>query len=246
MIYGLYQSAGGMMTQEYRQDLIANNLANAETIGFKREIAVFAERGTAPGFKDVTPDELQAMTGGVWLGRTATDYSEAKFTRTSNPLDIAIAGPGFLQVQVNKESFLTRDGRLMLSPEGRLVAQADGAAVLDESGEEIVLNPRGGRVTIDEDGQVQQDGQERARLAVVVPQNYEELQKQAGGRFRADSKSLSDSPARLLAEHLENAGVEPIRELATMLEASRAYQMNAQMISLQDQTVGRLISAVTA
>ena len=116
MIYGLYQSAAGMMTNEYRQNVIANNLANAQTVGFKRDVAVFSERlreSELDRYSNPSNDLMEALSGGLWLGRTHTDFSNGELTRTGNPLDVALEGAGFLMVESGGRQLLTRDGRMV-------------------------------------------------------------------------------------------------------------------------------------
>lgn len=251
MIYGLYQSAAGMMVNEYRQNVLANNLANAETVGFKRDIASFAERlrASQAGRRDgPTNDLLEALSGGTWLARTDTDFSEAAFIKTDNPLDVAIAGPGFLRVAADGEEYLTRDGRMLMSPDGWLVSAVDGASILSHAGQPIRLNPRGGEASIDQDGRIRQDGVTVARLGLVNVhvEDYPKLRKVGASRFDAEGVRLTDSPAKINQGTTESSGAEPIKELTTMIESARAYMLNAQMLTLQDQSAGRLINAVAA
>lgn len=249
MIYGLYQSAAGMMTQEYRQDVIANNLANAETVGFKRDIATVAERMRADraGERSGPSDKpLDNLTGGVWLGRTATDFTEAPFQRTGNATDVAIVGAGFLRFAVAGRELLSRDGRLTTDADGTLVSVTDGAPALSASGHPIRTNPRGGAISIDASGEVQQNGVVIGRIGLVDVPNHAGLRKVGNGRFLAEGQTATGSPALLQSGHVEPSGVQPIFELTGMLEASRAYQFNAQMITLQDQTAARLINVVAS
>ncbi|RMF81664.1 MAG: flagellar hook-basal body complex protein, partial [Planctomycetota bacterium] len=154
MIYGLYQSAAGMMVNEYRQGVLANNLANAETTGFKRDIAAFSERRTASQAgerRGPTHDLMERLTGGIWLGKTTTDFGEGALQRTGMATDVALAGPGFFQVRdASGADLLTRDGRLLIDGDGWLVSATDGAQVLGRGGAPIRLNPRGGEPTIDD------------------------------------------------------------------------------------------------
>ena len=248
MIYGLYNSAAGMMVNEYRQAVLANNLANAETTGFKRDIAVFSERQPAsvagvrhgPSARD-----MQGLSGGLWLGKTFTDHSEASKIQTDNPLDVALEGPGFLSVDVDGQPQYTRDGRLMMDLDGRLVSVTDGAPVRGRGGSPIVLNPRGSQPSIDTDGRVTQDGQVVAELELVDFADYAALQKAGDNRLIGPEDSAVPSPAYVHAGYIESSGAQPMNELVSMIEASRSYQMNAQMVSLQDQTIGRLISVIT-
>jgi flagellar basal-body rod protein FlgF len=247
MIYGIYHSAAGMMTNEYRQNVIANNLANADTVGFKQDLAVFAERlpeSAMSAGRGSSTAGLESLSGGLWLGRTDTDFSQGALVRTQNQLDLALDGPGFLVVEVNGQPQYTRDGRLLRDAQGTLRAATDGAAVLDATGTPLIVNPFGGDPTIDEDGRVWQDGGVVGQLGVTDFADYRVLRKAGRGRFDAGAAETVASPARVKSGYLESSGVEPVKELVNMIETSRAYQMNAQMLSLQDQSLGRLISVI--
>jgi flagellar basal-body rod protein FlgF len=249
MIYGLYQSAAGMMVNEYRQDVLANNLANAETVGFKREIASFAERlraSEAGRREGPSNDLMEALSGGIWLGRTQTDFSEGAPIKTDNPLDVLITGPGFLRIGADGQEYLTRDGRMLMDADGWLVSATDGASILGQAGQPIRLNPHGGEVMIDEDGRVRQGEMTVGQLGLVDVDNEQALRKSGAGRFELGGAKLTRSPAKIVQGCVESSGVVPIQELATMIDASRAYQLNAQMLSLQDQSAGRLINAVAS
>lgn len=247
MIYGLYNSAAGMMVHEYKQAVIANNLANADTVGFKRDVPVFSEREPAAAAGERSggsaPD-LASLSGGLWLGRTYTDYAEGAFHQTDNPLDAAIVGAGFFQVSKDGRELLTRDGRMMTDSTGRLVSVEDGAAVLGRGGNEIRINPLGGEVSITREGRVMQDGAPIGELAVVEVPDYLQLQKVGGGRFAAPEDAAQDVYRELRAGQVEDSAADPLAELVDMIASNRAYQLNAQMISLQDQTVGRLIGVI--
>ncbi len=246
MIYGLYQSAAGMLTTEYRQNVIANNLANADTVGFKRDMVTLAERQPAAesGRRDgpSNPD-LAGLSGGLWLGRTYTDFREGPFVQTGNTADVALQGPGFLTVQSPQGPLYTRDGRLNVGPDGTLVAVTDGAPVLGLGGAPIRLNPVGGPIAIDTAGGVWQDGGMRGELQVVDFPDYAALQKVGTNRFAAPATGAVAAPALVQQGYVENSSVQPIQELVNMLDASHAYELNARMVSLQDDGVGKLIQA---
>ena len=247
MIYGLYQSAAGMMVNEYRQNVLANNIANAETVGFKREVASFAERlrASEAGRREGPSNELmEALSGGIWLGRTDTDFSEGAPIKTDNPLDVLITGPGFLRVSANGQEYLTRDGRMLMDADGWLVSVVDGASILGQGGQPIHLNPRGGEISIDQDGRISQGGQLAGRLGLVNVDNEQALRKAGANRFVLGGAKLTRSLAEITQGCVESSGIEPVKELTAMIEAARAYQLNAQMITLQDQSAGRLINTV--
>ncbi len=247
MIYGLYNSAAGMMVSEYRQSVLANNIANAETVGFKRDVATFAERlpeAQAGGRDGPSDPGMAGLSGGTWLGRTFTDHSPAAKTQTGMWSDVSLDGPGFLAVQAGGQRLYTRDGRMTMDADGALVAASDGAPILGRGGLPIQLNPHGGEPTIDSDGRIRQNGAVVAELEVVDFADYDVLRKAGAARFTAPDSALVGSPALVRSGFLENSGVQPLGELVSMIEASRAYQLNARMVGLQDETIGKLISTV--
>jgi len=247
VIYGLYNSAAGMMTSEYRQSVLANNIANAETVGFKPDHATFAERlparlaGERHGPSAV---DLEGLSGGLWLGQTHTDFSAGAKVKTDNWHDVALEGPGFLMVQDGDQVLYTRDGRLLMDRDGRLVAATDGAPMLGRAGQPIRLNPRGGVPSIDTQGRISQDGAVVAELGLVDFQDHGVLRKAGATRFVGPSASKQRPPTLVLSGYTESSGTEPLTELVNMIEASRAYQINARMVMLQDESIGRLISTV--
>ncbi len=245
MIYGLYNSAAGMMTNEYRQAVLANNLANADTVGFRPDVPTFAERlpaTLASRRHGPSAEDLQNFSGGLWLGRTYTDHRPSTTLETGNPLDVALDGPGFLSVMAHGQRLYTRDGRMMMDADGNLVAVTDGASILNRGGAPIHLNPHGGPPSIDTQGRIIQDGAVVAQLELVDFDDYEGLRKVGGARFAAPDKAAFRAPVLVKAGHTERSGVEPVTELVNMLEASRAYEINARMVALQDQSVGQLIN----
>ena len=247
MIYGLYQSAAGMMANEYRQGVIANNLANADTVGFKRDVAVLAERLPArlAGERDGAGQELlDALSGGVWLGRTDTDFSQGTIQHTDNATDVALEGPGFLLVEQDGRQLATRDGRMIVDGLGRLVAATDGAPVLGVGGAPIRVNPRGGPIQISEFGAVEQDGRIVGRLGLIDFADYRALRKAGASRFAFEAATPAAPAARFIGRAVEGSGSSPIAEMVSMIEAARSYQLNASLLTAQDQSVGRLISTL--
>lgn len=247
MIYGLYHSTAGMLTTEYRQAVISNNLANTDTVGFKRDIATFAERLPAElaGRRyGPSAEGMAGLSGGLWLGRTCTDFTAAEKLVTNNPLDVSLDGPGFLAVESGGQVLYTRDGRLQRNPEGLLVSAADGAPVLGQGGVPIRVNPVGGELGIDGYGRVTQDGGIVGQLELLDFPDYGSLVKVGDTRFTGPDEEAVPAAALVQSGYLEAAGVQPVAELVDMMEASRAYQINARMVSMQDETAGRLISTI--
>ncbi len=155
MPYGLYISAEGAQAQTRRLDVIANNIANVDTVGFKRDLAVMQsryseaiERGMASPGEAAQSD----IGGGVQFQESVTDFSQGPLRRTGNPTDAALQGDGFFVVRKGQERMLTRAGNFRLKPTGELVTQ-QGYPVLSEDNTPITINPDGGRWDIGAYGQ---------------------------------------------------------------------------------------------
>ncbi len=251
MLYGLYLSATGVMTNSYRQDVIANNLANAQTIGFKRDLAFFRERPTAfqemPGESDSTDPLLENIGGGTLAMPTSVDTSPGELEQTSNNLDVAVTGSGYFAVDDNGKQMLTRNGRFMIDNNGYLIlANSHGQKVLDPSGKAIRLDGTVRDVTsIAQDGQITQKGQAAGRIGLFDVPDPSQLHKEGGTLLAGpDISQLSPSNSPLRSEWIENANVDPATEMAALMDTQRQLEANANMIRYQDQTLGELVNSV--
>lgn len=249
MIYGLYLSATGVMANSYRQDVIANNLANSESVGFKRNLALFQERRTEARTRGLgasaTDPMLERLGGGLLVSPTAVDTSQGELEQTGNPLDVAIQGEGYLMVDDNGRRRLTRDGRMMIDRTGHLVlANGEGRQVLDGAGKPIVLQ-LSARTEIAEDGQITQDGVPTGRLGVYQPVNPGRLRNEAGNLLAVtDGQTPRAITPMVRSGFVERANVEPSTELVQLMETQRQLEANANMIRYQDQTLSRLVNDV--
>ncbi len=247
MVYGLWQSAAGLQAQEYRQAVIANNLANAETPGFKADRIAFQERlnaASAHGDLQAGYPALDAMTGGLFETPVYTDFSQGGILPSNSALDVAVDGEGFLMVQSRDGVRYTRDGRFVMDNQGSLVHASTGGAVLNADGQPIMLDPSSSEpVRIDESGQVRQGERSVGRLALVAFADHRQLDKIGGNLYAADAAARSQKAGgRIKQSAYEASGVEPISALVEMIAATRAYEANARLISLQDESLGRVVS----
>ncbi len=145
MLSGLYISAAGLQAQDMRQAVIANNLANAQTNGFKRDLVSMQARLQAPR-EDVQMMKYLVPTfgnqgGGVNAMGVGMDLAQAPLVETTNQTDVAIEGRGFFTVKGDKEGekSLTRDGQFLINTDGALVTANGGRPVLSSEGQPIVL-----------------------------------------------------------------------------------------------------------
>jgi flagellar basal body rod protein FlgG len=247
MNYGLYLSAAGMQAQQARQTVISNNLANAQTTGFKRDLAVMRSRLNA-GYEDATMFPYRAPVtrdqgGGVFAVNGGIDLSQSALKDSSSATDVALDGRGFFMVAgENGQKLLTRDGNFLLNNEGTLVTVADGREVLSADGQPIKLNPDL-PVKIDGKGRISQGNVTAAQLGLTNVADSRRLRKIGGNLLTVDSPdALSDLPAdtRVCQSKLETSGVEPVVEMVNMMEGQRAFEANARMISFQDTTLSQL------
>jgi flagellar basal-body rod protein FlgF len=257
VIYGLYLSATGVLTNSYRQDVIANNIANAETVGFKRDLALFQERPTeaqARRFRGgssstgQTNDLLEGLGGGMFASPTQIDTKSGELETTGNNLDVAIAGDdGYFMVRDHDgTSRLTRNGSFMIDDSGHLILAHSGQQVLDAKRKPIVLNGAlRAQTEIAQDGHISQAGQPAARLGLFSVKDP--------GRFTKRGEMLLDHPdvnalaaatSQLHSGAVERANVDPTTELALLMDAQRQLEANANMIRYQDTMLGKLVNEV--
>ncbi len=251
MSYGLWLSAAGLQVNEYRQSIAANNLANTDTVGFKRDLAVIQERmvetRAAAGQNRFANGILDNMTGGSWVKPTIHTFDQGGLERTDSNLDVAIKGPGFLVVQDGGEARYTRDGRMTLNRDGEIVMVAGEGRlkVLGPDNQPIVVDPRAqGELDISPDGIIRQGENLVGRLSLVNFAGTGQLTKEGTGLYRNHGQPPTNSKSQVLSGYTERSTADPIMGLAAMIEISRAYELNANLISLQDQTIGQAVTTV--
>jgi len=246
MIYGLYLSATGVLACSHRQDVIANNLANSETVGFKRDLVIQQHRLTeaARTHSRQTDPLLEPLGGATGVLPTYTDYSPGEVEDTGNPLDLAIQGQGFFAVQKNGRIMLTRDGRFMVGRNGALVT-AGGAEVLDGRLRPIRTGSAS-PLSVSQDGTITQDGQSIGRIGVFEQPPRAMLRKTGASliEYAGNAERLRPAASTIRSGALERSNADPIVELAAMMEAQRQLEANVNMIRYQDQTLGRLVNDV--
>jgi flagellar basal body rod protein FlgG len=252
MLYGLYTSAQGIQAQSFRVDVIANNLANASTTGFKRDLAIFQSHrpyDVENGLSSEPPGNQNALSGGLSTSQVATDFSTGPMTHTGATYDVALTGHGFFQVSDGQQRYLTRNGQFTVATNGDLVAQGSGMRVQSTVGGPISIPAEAVRVEIADDGTlttVGTDGAQTqlARLALVQPASEGQLQKIGNSLYRTDgSVSPAGPDLQVRQGYVEGSGVSAMSEMVQMIQASRAAEANVNMIKFQDDALDRLLQA---
>jgi flagellar basal-body rod protein FlgF len=249
MLYGIYQSAGGLQLNQYRQDVLANNLANVQTSGFKHDVTMVTERQVAsqePGGDPWMSNQmLDQLTGGSLVAPTHTVFEQGPLEKTGQPLDLALVGDGFFAVQKDGQEHYTRDGKFTINPDGSLVTVAGNHPVLDKQGNTITVPKElTGQVEFGADGVLRAGRQEFGQLRVVDFENKQHLRKVGQNVFQAIDAQPVESNASLRVGMSEKSTVDSMKSMVSMLEVTRAYQMNSTLIGLADSTLGRAVNDI--
>lgn len=227
----VYVGLSRQMALRRELDVIANNMANSDTAGFKVEDAMWRTEAKAAPRTPQSDAIAFVLDDGV-----ARDFTQGAMAQTSSPLDLAIEGPGFFQVSTPGGQRYTRDGRLTLDPTGKLVTQA-GNAVQGEGGSDIVIDPTLGPISIAADGTISQGvGQTTTsvgKLAVVRFDDRGSLRKDGDNLYRnvSNQQPQAAPDARVRQGMLESSNVRPIEQVTRMIEVNRAYDSISKIMA---------------
>lgn len=247
--YGVWLSAAGMKVNEHRQTLLADNLANAQTTGFKQDLAVVMQRSVETkenGAATLSHPVLDGMSGGVHVRPVYTSLEQGPIDATGKALDVAIDGEGFLAVSDGEVTRYTRNGELALNAAGEVVLanEAGRWRVLGEGGTPISLDASGGDPKVSSDGTIRQNGQTVGKLGLLKANNPRELRKVGENLFESSAEEMVAAAGKFRTGSLEGSNFDVMRGLALMIEASRAYQMNATLIQMQDQLTQQAVTTL--
>ena len=261
MIKGLYTAHTGMVNEQKRLDVLTNNLANADTNGYKKEgttSQTFADE-LAIKIKDTSSyginKKLGTISMGVHLGETYTDYSQGSYKVTDNNTDFALNGNGFFAISFtdkmgNTSVKYTRDGAFTINTQGYLVTK-DGDYVLNANGAtnrnanaRIQVNPLK-EMIVDELGNVYQDDVQVATIGVVDFADYNYLAKYGENMYDlVDGGQIIASDAKVDQGCIEASNVNVVSEMVKMITISRAYQAGQKVINAVDQTLEKTANQV--
>lgn len=232
---GFYAACTALMERTNALDAIANNLANASTNGFRGESQSF---GAVMAGSGAEPDNLlnQAANSYGVLGDTQLDLTQGSLVKTGNPLDVAIAGPGFFTVQTANGPVYTRDGAFKVSASGQLVT-ANGDAVMGLGG---VIHVPAGAITISKDGTISADGAILNRLAVVEFAPGAGL-KSAGRTYYTAPAGTATAATGSQVEQgsLESSNVNPVASVVALINAQRSAEQVRHMLTLFDSEMNK-------
>lgn len=225
-IKGILNTAHALSFYTRRQEVTANNLANASSDGFKAD-RVFGHAVQGSEFPVPVQD---------------TDLQQGAFRETSRPLDVAVDGPGFLVVGTPQGERLTRGGSLTLDAAGRL---ADGSGDLVLGVEGPILVGDGSRLEIHADGEVVVDGAHAGRLRLVQPEQPGQLLKEGHGRYRAGGPLAAVGEGTHVRQGaVEDANVDPLLSMVDLVTIQRAFAANMDALKAMDGVLGTITNDV--
>ena len=240
MIKGIYNAAAGMRPQSLKMDVVANNLANINSTGFKKEnifINILAGSGTASAktAADRTQDDVKQYT----------DFSEGTLAQTTNRLDLAVQGRGFFTVETPNGIRYTRDGNFTLNADGTVVTM-QGYPVLGTGGR--IQLPDLQRLTasdliINEGGEITVDRRTIGRLRIADFENLKNLRKDGHSLFEATDPEKGVAPdgkeTIIRQGFLEESNVDGITEMIQLIEMTRSFESEQRSIQAQDGTLDK-------
>lgn len=250
MIRSLYTATTGMTSQQLNMDVIAHNLANASTTGYKRSRANFQDLMyqtlVAPGSQ--TANDTQVPSGmQIGMGAKSVSvekvFAQGEFLETGNPLDLAIEGKGFFKIMKGSDEVYTRAGSFKLDKDG-FVCDADGNRLQPE----FSIPAEAVNVSIDSGGTVSVTDQAGTIIAtenlklysfqnpaglLSIGRNYFRTTEASGDEQEGDPGV--DGYGTLLSGYLENSNISVVEEMVKMIIGQRAYEANSKIIKTSDE-----------
>lgn len=231
-IYTTLTRQQGLMQE---MQVVANNLANSSTTGYKSDRAIFTEFLVSTG---ESGDHSLSMGT---LGGHAFQMDQGGLNFTGGRFDLAIQGEGFFMVEAPQGQRLTRAGHFQLSEAGQLM-DMQGNPVLSQAGNPINIPEDALDITIGEDGTISGNGQIIDQIGIMRTDG--ELQRDSNTYFSADGGMVPAQDAKLVQGALEQSNVSPVLEVARMIEVQRAYEAGQALLDREDQRISQLITAV--
>lgn len=252
MVRGLYTGCTGMTNEQNRMDILTNNLANATTVGFKKEGSTSEAFSSVLAYKIKDTTEIGAgdrnigsLSLGVKIGEGYTDYTQGSFQSTGNTYDLALSGDGFFSVEFTNKAGetstkYTRAGTFTLTQDGYLTT-TEGDYVLGQNAngatERIQLDTKA-EVVIDQSGTIFENGIEVGKLLITDFEDYNYLEHYGENYYQpVEGAEIIDSAAIVYQGYLEASNVSVVQEMVDMISVTRAYETNQKVIQTCDSTL---------
>jgi flagellar basal-body rod protein FlgF len=235
-------AASRLMAQQRAMDVTANNIANANTPGYRTERVQFSDwidnqsgAASAPGVKSISYTQDRA---------TYRESQAGSITHTGNPFDLALTGDGYFTVNTRNGPRLTRDGRFGPMPNGTL-ADSNGNAVLDTNGKPIQISPTDTQVTVAGDGSVSTENGPVGKIGVVQPTDPMKMRAEGATNFASDAATAAVTSPGIEQGGIEESNVQPVLEVTRMMDNERQFQFVTQLVQAesdrQQSTIDKLL-----
>lgn len=253
MLKGLYTAYTGMINEQNRMDVLSNNLANVDTVGYKKEgatsqsfDAVFVDKIKDGSESPYIDRRIGSANPGVKIGEGYTDFSQGGFEITDNTYDFALGGDGFFTVEFTNKNdettvMYTRDGNFQLTEDGYLVT-TDGDYVMGEDAngntQRIHLNSNED-ITVDEQGVIYQNDRQAGKLRITKFEDNNYL-RHYGESYYVPVEGARPSVAddcQVYQGFLESSNVQIVSEMVDMIAISRQYEANQKIIQTMDSSL---------
>jgi flagellar basal-body rod protein FlgF len=219
-----------LVAQQRALDITANNIANANTPGYRTERVQFSDwidqqPGTAspPGGHTITYTQDRA---------TYRESQPGSLTHTANPLDLALTGDGYFTVNTKAGPRLTRDGRFGLMPNGTL-ADSNGNAVLNTTGQPIQIGPTDTQISIAGDGSIASENGPIGKIGIVQPTDPMQLRAEGATNFVSGSTTAPVATPNVVQGAVEGSNVQPVMEVTRMMDDVRQFQFVTQLVQAE-------------
>lgn len=215
--------------------VVANNIANTATSGYRQEGIVFSEF-----VRDTGNHESLSLSRAQ--GRK-TSFAQGVLTQTGGAFDFAIEGDGFFQIETPDGPRLTRSGRFSSNALGDLV-NTDGHPVLDSGGAPVFIPPDASSIQVSGDGTLSVEGQPLGQIGVFKPENRNDLIREGGVLFRVDGPIETPDTVSVLQGFVEGSNVNAIGQITRMVEIQRAYELGQSFLDTEDNRIREAVKAL--
>ena len=224
-----YVAAGSLKARSFQLEVVSNNLANANTVGYKTERSFYSLFNKAAS-SDRNLPLTKYVNDGTVMAQRAIDFSQGALKSTGKSLDVAIDGDGFLLVQTPQGLRVTRDGRLKIG-EGGQIQSLDGSPVLGKNGQPLAINPNGGPITFSPDGTLQQGTEVLGQLDIKAYTTSYALERVGSNRYDPTGLAETEPKATVSQGYLEQSAVDVPTAMIDMIRLNRLYEMSLKVAS---------------
>ncbi|MGI4787692.1 MAG: flagellar hook-basal body protein [Janthinobacterium lividum] len=247
MTRGVYTAAAGMIANQAAQDTIAQNLANANTTGYKEDIPRFESFLSEPvsRLSDADRASIGTIGNGASLKDETTNFAEGGLQHSGNSLDVALTGDAALVIQTPQGPRLSRDGSLSMDADGTLIQTNTGQPVMSDRNATLSIPAKTKVISIGPQGDVTADGNRVGRIQLADLSSAVNPVKMGDNQYAVSSINPASSTATIQQGYLESSNVNIVKEMVSMISIMRAYETNQKMLKSEDDATSQATTQVS-